>query len=361
MNTFGRIYRLTSFGESHGKAIGGVIDGVPSDFPVDTNKIQQDLDKRKPGQSELSTSRKEQDKLEILSGIFEGKTLGTPIGFIVRNKDAKSDHYSSIADIFRPSHADYTYFAKYRHRDYRGGGRSSARETITRVVAGSLAKQILSSYGIKIFAYTNSVGNVKLEKDYTRLDLNSIYSNDVRCPEAETAQLMREKILEVKHSGDTIGGTVKCIIQNLPAGLGEPVFDKFHARLAYAMMSINAARGFEIGRGFEAARMKGSEHNDIFTVKDSTVTTLTNNSGGVQGGITNGQDVVFNVAFKPVATIFKKQNTVNTKLEQVEFVPQGRHDPCVVPRAVIIVETMAAMVTLDFLLTAKTLNSGSEF
>lgn len=343
MNTIGRIFRLTTFGESHGKAIGGIIDGCPPGIELDLEKIQYELDRRKPGQSKIVTQRKESDTVQFLSGIFEGKTTGTSIGFVIPNENQKSKDYSHIEDVFRPSHADFTYQQKYGNRDYRGGGRSSARETANWVVGGAVAKQILS--GVKINAWVSSVGDLFLEKPYQKLDFSKTESNIVRCPDEEIATKMIEKIEKVRKAGDTIGGTVTCVIQNVPVGWGEPVFDKLHARLGQAMLSINAVKGFEYGSGFCGARMHGSEHNDLFN-EDGT--TKTNLSGGIQGGISNGMDIYFRVGFKPVATIMQEQETLNIKGEIVKIQGKGRHDPCVVPRAVPIVEAMAAMVLVDF-------------
>ncbi|WP_370104430.1 chorismate synthase [Winogradskyella sp.] len=347
-NTFGKLFRLTTFGESHGVAIGGIIDGCPSGIKLDFEAIQNELDRRKPGQSKIVTQRKEPDTFEFLSGIFEGQTTGTPIGFIIKNTNQKSKDYSHIKDVYRPSHADYTYDKKYGVRDYRGGGRSSARETACRVVAGAIAKQFLSS--IKINAFTSSVGDVFMDKPYQDLDFSKIESNVIRCPDEGTAEKMIAKVQEVKKQGDTIGGTITCALQNVPAGLGEPVFDKLHAELGKAMLSINAVKGFEYGRGFCGAKMKGSEHNDKFNEDGSTQTNL---SGGVQGGISNGMDIYFRVAFKPVATTLQKQDTINSKGETVEMQGKGRHDPCVVPRAVPIVEAMAALVLADYTLLRR--------
>jgi len=348
MNTFGRIYRLTTFGESHGEAIGGIIDGCPPGIELNFEQIQFELDRRKPGQSRIVTQRKESDTVKFLSGIFEGKTTGTPIGFIIPNENQKSKDYSHIEDVFRPSHADFTYQNKYGIRDYRGGGRSSARETANWVVGGAIARQIL--FGIKINAYVSSVGDLFLEKPYQALDFSKTESTIVRCPDEEIAEQMIRKIEEIRKAGDTIGGTVTCVIQNFPVGLGEPVFDKLHARLGQAMLSINAVKGFEYGSGFCGARMKGSEHNDLFNEDGSTKSNL---SGGIQGGISNGMDIYFRVAFKPVATIMQEQETINSKGEPVKMQGKGRHDPCVVPRAVPIVEALAAMVLLDFVLLDK--------
>ena len=348
-NTFGQLFRLLSFGESHGKAIGGVVDGCPSGVELDIEKIQQELERRKPGQSKIVTQRKEPDTVEIYSGIFEGKTTGTPIGFAIHNTNQKSKDYSHIKDSYRPSHADYVYDQKYGFRDYRGGGRSSARETASRVVAGAIAKQFLKD--IKINAYVSQVGTLKLEKSYDQLDFENIESNPVRCPDPEMAQKMEDYIKAIKKEGDTIGGVISCVIQNVPIGLGEPVFDKLHAKLGQAMLSINAVKGFEYGSGFAGVAMKGSQHNDAFN-EDGT--TKTNHSGGVQGGISNGMDIYFNVAFKPVATVLQAYETINKDGEKVTTQGKGRHDPCVVPRAVPIVEAMAALVLADYVLLART-------
>ena len=344
-NSFGKIFKLTTFGESHGPCIGGIIDGCPSNIKIDENIIQHDLDRRKPGQSKIVTQRKEDDQLEILSGIFKGKTTGTPIGFIIKNKDQKSKDYDHIKDIYRPSHADFVYEKKYGNRDYRGGGRSSARETACRVVAGSIAKQILKN--IKITAFVKSVGSVSLNGSYRNYNLKNAENNMVRCPDKSVAKKMEKLIIETRKMGDTIGGVVSCVITGSPIGLGEPVFDKLHAELGKAMLSINAVKGFEFGSGFNGTKMYGSEHNDQF---DSKGKTLTNFSGGIQGGISNGMDIFFNVAFKPVATIMKSQKTINKYGYEKEMKGKGRHDPCVVPRAVPIVESMAALVILDNLL-----------
>jgi chorismate synthase len=347
-NSFGTLFKLTTFGESHGTAIGGVIDGCPAGISLNLDKIQEELDKRRPGQSAIVTQRKEPDTVEFLSGIFEGKTTGTPIGFVIRNANQKSNDYSHIKDAYRPSHADYTYDEKYGVRDYRGGGRSSARETASRVVGGAIAKQLIPE--ISFITYTASVGDIRLEKDYKDIDFNLIESNPVRCPDPALAEKMEAYIREIRSQGDTVGGTVKCVIKNMPKGLGEPVFDKLHAQLGKAMLSINAVKGFEIGSGFEGTKLKGSQHNDLFNTDGSTVTNL---SGGVQGGISNGMDIYFSVAFKPVATIMQNQQTINSKGEEVEIQGKGRHDPCVVPRAVPIVEAMAALVIADFWLQNK--------
>lgn len=347
-NSFGKLFKLTTFGESHGAAIGGVIDGCPSGIHLDFNAIQLEMDRRKPGQSDIVTQRKESDVVEFLSGIFEGQTTGTPIGFIIKNTNQKSNDYSHIKDVYRPSHADYTYDQKYGVRDYRGGGRSSARETACRVVAGAIAKQVLKD--VKIYAYTSSVGDLFLEKPYQDLDFSLIESNTVRCPDKTIANQMIERIREIRKQGDTIGGTVTCVIQNLPVGLGEPVFDKLHAELGKAMLSINAVKGFEYGSGFCGAKMKGSDHNDQFNADGSTKTNL---SGGIQGGISNGMDIYFRVAFKPVATLIQKQETLDNQGNIVEMQGKGRHDPCVVPRAIPIVEAMAALVLADYHLLRK--------
>lgn len=352
-NTFGKIFTLTSFGESHGEAVGGVIDGMPAGIDVDMTFIQQELDRRKPGQSALTTSRKEKDEIELLSGVFEGKTTGAPIGFIVRNTNQHSHDYDNMRDLFRPSHADYTYYEKYGIRDHRGGGRSSARITIARVVGGALAKLVLRQIGIDIKAYTSQVGDIKLENDYLHYDLDTIEQNDVRCPDKEKAAEMEQFIKEVKSEGDTIGGVITGVIKGCPVGLGEPEFGKLHAQLGAAMLSINAAKGFEYGDGFAGVTMRGSEQNDAFTIENGKITTKTNHSGGIQGGISNGQDIVFRVAFKPVATLLKDQQTVDREGNMTTFKAQGRHDPCVLPRAVPIVEAMAAMTILDMYLLRK--------
>ena len=348
-NTYGTIFKLSTFGESHGKAIGGVIDGCPAGVELDLEAIQRDLDRRKPGQSAIVTQRKEPDEVEFFSGIFEGKTTGTPIGFAIQNTNQKSKDYSHIKDSYRPSHADYVYDEKYGIRDYRGGGRSSARETASRVVAGAIAKQFLNPLSIN--AYVSAVGNIKLEADPATVDFAEIENNPVRCPDQTKAAEMEAYIKQIRKEGDTIGGIVTCVIKNVPVGLGEPVFDKLHAELGKAMLSINAVKGFEYGSGFEGTIMKGSAHNDLFN-KDGT--TQTNQSGGVQGGISNGMDIYFRVAFKPVATIMQNQETINSKGDTVAMQGKGRHDPCVVPRAVPIVEAMAALVLADFKLLKRT-------
>lgn len=351
-NSFGNLLKLTTFGESHGIAIGGIIDGFPAGIPIDLDAVQQELDRRKPGQSKIVTQRKEPDTVEFLSGIFEGKTTGTSIGFMIKNTNQKSKDYSHNTNTYRPSHADYTYDQKYGLRDYRGGGRSSARETANWVVAGALAKQLIAN--ININAFTSSVGDLFMEKPYQDLDFSMTESNDVRCPDPETAERMVTKIKEIRKAGDTIGGTITCVAQNVPVGLGEPIFHKLHAELGKAMLSINAVKGFEFGSGFCGAKMKGSEHNDIFNTDGSTQTNL---SGGVQGGISNGMDIYFRVAFKPVATIMQDQPTINAKGEATKISGKGRHDPCVVPRAVPIVEALTALVLADFYLLNKTRKS----
>ncbi|GAA3555466.1 chorismate synthase [Snuella lapsa] len=347
-NSFGKLFTLTTYGESHGSALGGVIDGCPAGIDVDIESIQQELDRRRPGQSSIVTQRKEPDTVKFHSGIFEGKTTGTSIGFVIENTNQKSHDYSHIKDSYRPSHADYTYDKKYGIRDYRGGGRSSARETACRVVAGALAKQMLKD--IKISAYVSGVGTMKLNKPYTELDLTQIESNIVRCPDQTMAKDMEAYIKEVRSKGDTVGGIVSCVIKNVPIGLGEPVFDKLHAELGKAMLSINAVKGFEYGSGFEGSTMYGSDHNDAF---NNDGTTKTNFSGGIQGGISNGMDIYFNVAFKPVATLIQKYETIDKEGNTVEMQGKGRHDPCVVPRAVPIVEAMAALVLADYYLLNK--------
>ncbi len=351
MNTFGRIYRLTSFGESHGPAIGGVIDGIPSNFEIDLDEIQHQLDRRRPGQSAIVTARNESDRVKILSGIFEGKTLGTPIGFIIENGDHHSNDYEEMRHSFRPSHADYTYQMKYGIRDHRGGGRSSARETAARVVAGAFASQILKNLGIDIYAFTSQVGSIKLDKSPAELNFSEIDSNPVRCPDAPVAEKMEELIRDVKSNGDTVGGIISCIITGVPVGIGQPVFGKLHAKLAEAMLSINAAKGFDYGMGFAGASMLGSQTIDRFTIDDNNpVHTATNHSGGIQGGISNGEDIYFRVAFKPVATLLQEVETIDDDGNPSVLKARGRHDPCVVPRAVPIVEAMAAMVMLDEIL-----------
>jgi chorismate synthase len=357
-NSFGTLFKLTSFGESHGPAIGGVIDGCPAGLAVDTEYIQKELDRRKPGQSSITTQRKESDRVEWLSGIFDGKTTGAPIGFIIRNEDQKPGDYEHLKDIYRPSHADFTYEQKYGLRDHRGGGRSSARETACRIVAGGLAKLLLKEQGISIQAFVKQAGIVKLDKNFDELDLSKTESNMVRCPDENVAQQMISHIEALRKQGDTTGGIIQCVIKHLPAGLGEPVFDKLHAVLGHAMLSINAVKGFELGSGFAGVSARGSELNDRFVAspeshRASGISTTSNNSGGVQGGISNGMPVYFNVAFKPVATIMQAQPSVNREGNEVAVQGKGRHDPCVVPRAVPIVESMAALVIVDFLLLNK--------
>jgi chorismate synthase len=347
-NSFGKLFTLTSYGESHGPALGGVIDGCPAGIALDLEAIQQELDRRKPGQSSIVTQRKEPDTVKFHSGIFEGKTTGMSIGFVIENTNQKSHDYTHIKDSYRPSHADYVYDKKYGFRDYRGGGRSSARETACRVVAGAIAKQMIK--GVEIKAYVSGVGTLKIDKPYTELDLTQIESNIVRCPDADMAAKMETYIKEVRGKGDTVGGIVSCVIKNVPVGLGEPVFDKLHAELGKAMLSINAVKGFEYGSGFEGSTMFGSQHNDAF---NNDGTTKTNYSGGIQGGISNGMDIYFNVAFKPVATLIQKYETIDKEGNSVEMQGKGRHDPCVVPRAVSIVEAMAALVIADFWLQNK--------
>ncbi len=355
-NTFGRLFRLTSFGESHGRGIGGIIEGVEPGLELDMAFIQQELDRRRPGQSNITTPRDEKDRLEFLSGVFEGKATGTPLAFAIWNKDQHSADYDNLKDVYRPSHADYTYDAKYGVRDHRGGGRSSARETIARVVAGAIAKLMLKKYGISITGFTSQVGEVILQE--IPADLSAIEATPVRCPDGETAARMIDLIHQVREDKDSVGGVVSCVIKNVPAGLGDPVFDKLHATLGHAMLSINAVKGFEYGMGFGASAMRGSQHNDEFYSKEGTIRARTNRSGGVQGGISNGEEIVFRVAFKPVATILKDQNTVDKSGREVVMKAKGRHDPCVVPRAVPIVEAMAAMVIVDALLMNRTYREG---
>ncbi len=352
-NTFGNLFRLTTFGESHGAGIGGVIDGFPSGIEIDMDFVQSELARRKPGQSKITTDRKEEDKVEFLSGIFEGKSTGTPIGFIVWNTNQHSSDYENLRNVYRPSHADYTYTQKYGLRDHRGGGRSSARETISRCVGGALAKLALRQLGIQLYAYTSQVGDIKLDKDYKRYDPTLIESNAVRCPDPKKAQEMEKLITEMKRLGDTIGGIITCVIKGCPVGLGQPAFGKLHAALGGAMLSINAVKGFEYGEGFDGVSQRGSEQNDHFCINQGKITTRTNHSGGIQGGISNGEDIYFRVAFKPVATLLMNQPTVNIQNQATEVKAQGRHDPCVLPRAVPIVEAMAAMTLLDHYLINK--------
>ncbi|WP_192347115.1 chorismate synthase [Algoriphagus sp. Y33] len=352
-NSFGKLFKITTYGESHGLALGVIIEGCPAGLKIDVDKLIAEMQRRKPGQSKITTQRKEEDEFEIKSGVFEGVTTGTPIGIVINNSDQKSKDYSHISDKFRPSHADFTYFQKYGLRDYRGGGRSSARETAARVVAGAIAKQLLETKGISIQAYVSQVGDLKLGKNYSELDLAKAEENIVRCPDPVVAEEMIALIDSVRKDRDTIGGVVSCVIKNTPVGIGEPVFDRLHAELGKAMLSINAVKGFEYGSGFEGVKMRGSEHNDTFVQEGEAVRTLTNHSGGIQGGISNGEDIYFNVAFKPVATIMQDQDSVNEAGEDVVVSGKGRHDPCVVPRAVPIVEAMAALVIVDYILLAK--------
>ena len=353
-NTFGKAFTISTFGESHGRALGVVIDGCPPGITITEDDVNAELAKRRPGQSKIVTQRKEPDFVEILSGVFEGRSTGTPIALMINNKDQKSKDYSHIKDSFRPSHADFTYQEKYGTRDYRGGGRSSARETVARVAAGAIAKKVLRQYNIEILAWVSQVGHLKLEADKT-ITKDLIESNIVRCPDIELAEQMISYIKDIRKDGDTIGGMISCRISGVPPGLGEPVFDKLHADLAKAMMSINAVKGFEYGSGFNCVKMKGSEHNDIFVNTETGVKTNTNYSGGIQGGISNGMDINFNVAFKPVATLMKDQKSINKDLVSVNVTGKGRHDPCVVPRAVPIVESMASLTIIDHLLRQKTL------
>ena len=353
-NTFGNLFRITTFGESHGPVIGCVIDGCPYNLEITEEYIQKELDRRKPAQSHITTQRQEEDKVEILSGVFEGKTTGTPIMLLIKNKDHKSSDYSNIKDIFRPSHADYTYFMKYGNRDYRGGGRASARETACRVAGGAIAKKFLQSKGIDIVAFTQQIGNIKIDyNSINELDKNIIESNIVRCPNLEIAKQMITLIEETKNNGDSIGGIIKCFIKGCPISLGEPVFDKLSAELAKAMLSINACKGFEYGEGFDSVNFNGSTYNDEFINQNGKITTKTNHSGGIQGGISNGEEIYFRVVFKPTPTIFKQQNTVNIKGENTIIQPSGRHDPCVVPRAIPIVEAMAYLTIMDYYLINK--------
>ena len=353
-NTYGNLFKITTFGESHGKALGVIIDGCPAGLPIDEAFIQQELDRRKPGQSKITTQRRESDSFQIQSGVFEGRATGTPLMILIPNEDQRSKDYSHIADRYRPSHADYTYQIKYGLRDYRGGGRSSARETAARVAAGAVAKLFLRHKAIAVNAYVSQVGALRLEKGYRELDFTHTEDNIVRCPDPETAERMISLIDETRKNQDTIGGVVSCVIDGVPVGLGEPVFDKLHAELGKAMLSINAVKGFEYGSGFEGVAMLGSQHNDQFTNEGGKIRTKTNHSGGIQGGISNGEDIYFRVAFKPVATIMQDQESVNEAGEQTTVSGKGRHDPCVVPRAVPIVEAMAALVIADFFLRNET-------
>ena len=354
-NTFGNIFRLTSFGESHGEAVGGVVDGMPAGVEIDLEFIRSELRRRRPGQSLITTARKEPDEVELLSGVFEGRSTGAPIGFIVRNTNQHSNDYDNLRDVFRPSHADYTYYEKYGVRDHRGGGRSSARITIARCVGGALAKTVLRQMGISVTAYTSQVGGIAIDRDYRKYDLDAAENNAVRCPDAEAAERMIELIRRMKGAGDTVGGIITCVIKGCPPGLGEPEFGKLHAMLGGAMLGINAVKGFEYGDGFDCVTGHGSEQNDVFDIgEDGRVVTLTNHSGGIQGGISNGNDIFFRVAFKPVATILQPQRTVDINGRRVEVTARGRHDACVVPRAVPVVEAMAAMVILDCCLLNRT-------
>ncbi|MBP6573834.1 MAG: chorismate synthase [Flavobacteriales bacterium] len=354
-NTFGQIFRLTTFGESHGAAIGGVVDGCPAGLPLDLEAVQVELDRRRPGSTPLGTARNEADKVEVLSGVFEGVTLGTPIGFLLRNADGKSSDYDALKNVYRPSHADYTWERKFGVRDHRGGGRASARETAARVVGGAIARQLLASAGMHVQAYVDQVGEVKLEKPLADLDLKSTWASDVRCPDSSTSQRMAALIEQVRGEGDSVGGAITCAMRGVPVGLGEPVFDKLHADLGKAMLSINAVKGFESGSGFGAIVMRGSEHNDQIGVsalstgesQGEKIRTRSNRSGGIQGGISNGEDIICRIAFKPVATIAKAQQTVDKSGQSVTLEAKGRHDPCVVPRAVPIVEAMACLVLAD--------------
>ena len=360
-NTFGQLFTLTTFGESHGAAIGGVVDGMPAGIEIDMDFIQSELNRRRPGQSRVTTARQEADQVELLSGVFEGKTTGCPIGFIVRNQNQHSQDYENLRTLFRPSHSDFTYYNKYGTRDHRGGGRSSARITISRVVGGALAKLVLRQMGVTIQAYTSQVGTIALDPDYHRYDLSLAETNAMRCPDTEKAKEMEQLVMQVKADGDTIGGIITCVIKGCPIGLGEPEFDKLHAQLGSAMLSINAVKGFEYGAGFAGVTQRGSEQNDVFVPADdaqqgSGITTATNHSGGIQGGISNGQDIYFRVAFKPVATLLRPQDTVDLEGNPTTFTAQGRHDPCVLPRAVPVVEAMAAMVILDSILCKNSCN-----
>jgi chorismate synthase len=354
-NSFGTLFKITTFGESHGEGIGVVIDGCPAGLRLNLAQIQHELDRRKPGQSAITTQRKESDTFTILSGVFDGQTIGTPLTIFIKNNDAKSEDYDHLKEAFRPSHADFTYAKKYGIRDHRGGGRASARETAARVVAGAIAKQLLAHYNISIHAYVSSVGTIKLDRDFTELDLSQTDKNIVRCPDEKIANQMIDLIQATRVQGDTLGGIVTCVANGVPAGLGEPVFDKLHAELGKAMLNINAVHGFEYGSGFAGASMNGSTHNDVFSQdKSGNIQTKTNYSGGIQGGISNGMPIFFNVAFKPVATILQKQLTINSNGEETIVEGKGRHDPCVVPRAVPIVEAMTALVFADYLLRNKT-------
>lgn len=355
-NTFGNIFTLTTFGESHGEAVGGVVDGMPAGIDIDTAFIQSELDRRRPGQSRITTGRNEADRVELLSGVFEGKSTGSPIGFVVRNTNQHSQDYENMRCVFRPSHADYTYYNKYGVRDHRGGGRSSARITISRCVAGALAKLALRQIGVSVRAFTSQVGDIAIDRDWHKFDLGTAEHNAVRCPDPAKAAEMEELICRVKAEGDTIGGIITCVIEGCPVGLGEPEFGKLHAALGAAMLGINAVKGFEYGCGFDGVTQRGSQQNDIFVNRDGRIATATNRSGGIQGGISNGEDIYFRVAFKPVATLLMEQDTVDTEGNPTKLTARGRHDPCVLPRAVPIVEAMAAMTILDYYLIDKTVD-----
>ncbi len=352
-NSFGKLFKISTYGESHGKAIGVIIDGCPSGIKIDKNEIQNELERRKPGQSKITTQRKENDLIEILSGIFKGKTTGAPISLIINNKDQKSSDYDHIATSFRPSHADYTYHKKYKNRDHRGGGRSSARETANWVAAGAISKKILANIGIEIHAYVSKVGKLELKKRYKELNFEKIENNIVRCPDDEMAKEFISLIDNTRKNRDTVGGVITCVISGCPVGIGEPIFSKLHAELGKAMLSINAVKGFEYGSGFKGTDLFGSEHNDQFQIINNKVSTKTNFSGGIQGGISNGEDIYFNVAFKPVSTIMKDQNSIDSEKKEIVVKGKGRHDPCVVPRAVPIVESMAANVLVDLYLQSN--------
>jgi len=351
-NSFGTFFKLTSFGESHGQAVGGVLDGCPANVSIDVSRVQNELNRRRPGQSHVTTQRDEKDQVEFLSGIFEGKTIASPIAFIVRNEDQQSSDYDHLKHVFRPSHADFTYQQKFGFRDHRGGGRSSARETVARVIAGAIARQYLEQFGISVWAYTRQIGRVALDVDYKQIDQNLVDHSVVRCPVSSVSERMISLVEELRAKGETTGGIIDCVAQGIPAGLGEPVFDKLNADLAKAMLSINAVKGFEIGSGFSSVSMHGSEHNDLFNSDGST---KSNHSGGIQGGISNGEDIYFSVAFKPVATVMQQQETIDDQGNKVVLDPKGRHDPCVVPRAVPIVEAMCLLVLADHFLRAKAL------
>ena len=352
-NIFGKVFKISTYGESHGKAIGVVIDGCPSGIKINEKDIQSELNRRKPGQSKITTQRKESDSVEVLSGVFNGKTTGSPISLYIKNKDQKSSDYDHITNVFRPSHADYTYHKKYENRDFRGGGRSSARETANWVAAGAIAKKILEDLDIEINAYVSKVGKLEMDTNYKKLNLKNTESNIVRCPDKNYANKFIEIIDEARRNRDTVGGVITCIISGCPVGIGEPIFGKLHAELGKAMLSINAVKGFEYGSGFKGSEMYGSEHNDQFEIKEDKIKTKSNYSGGIQGGISNGEDIYFNVAFKPVSTIMKDQDSVDSENKKVTLKGKGRHDPCVVPRAVPIVEAMAANVLVDLYLQSK--------